>query len=479
MATGTIDTIFASGSPEVQMNEAFVAVKPAGLFGNRGSTTTGLVFGYYGGVIWNGSAYEAIADGTLTLDASQAAVYIEVDSAGVVSKNLVGFTAGSTPLYLATTSATVITALTDYRTVLPQLAKFPAVTLENLTIASGTITASNPALSITQTWNDAGVTFVGADTNITVTAAAAASLVERWRVGGTEILSLRKDGLLTAHTLTVSTGALTVTSGQSRHIVLSGSATSPAVSVTAGNLLLKTSGGTQVQIDNTAAADRYLTITGGVSGSGTNATIGVSGGDVGVSASLAITGALSGSAASKLALAQGSSATSSVVAYGPNAGTVGILQLECKASDGTGTGIVMKLQAGVQFGAPTGGDKGAGTANFAGDIYKNNSAYTNPDYVLEHWATGKIVKYAEKAGAANYAGLLPLSDIEAFARTNWHLPRFGQQAGHGAFSGGEALLASVEEAYLHLFDHESRLAALVAWKSRAESALVERGITIH
>jgi hypothetical protein len=278
MATGTIDTIFASGSPEVQMNEAFVAVKPAGLFGNRGSTTTGLVFGYYGGVIWNGSAYEVIADGTLTLDASQAAVYIEVDSAGVVSKNLVGFTAGSTPLYLATTSATVITALTDYRTMLPQLAKFSAVTLENLTIASGTITASNPALSITQTWNDAGVTFVGADTNITVTAAAAASLVERWRVGGTEILSLRKDGLLTAHTLTVSTGALTVTSGQSRHIVLSGSATSPAVSVTAGNLLLKTSGGTQVQIDNTAAADRYLTITGGVSGSGTNATIGVSGG---------------------------------------------------------------------------------------------------------------------------------------------------------------------------------------------------------
>jgi hypothetical protein len=39
--------------------------------------------------------------------------------------------------------------------------------------------------------------------------------------------------------------------------------------------------------------------------------------------------------------------------------------------------------AGVQVGAPTGGDKGAGTINVAADIYKNNSAYVNPDYVFE------------------------------------------------------------------------------------------------
>jgi fibronectin-binding autotransporter adhesin len=40
----------------------------------------------------------------------------------------------------------------------------------------------------------------------------------------------------------------------------------------------------QFQITHTASADRYLTITGGVAGSGTNATIGVSGGDVEFSA---------------------------------------------------------------------------------------------------------------------------------------------------------------------------------------------------
>lgn len=115
---------------------------------------------------------------------------------------------------------------------------------------------------------------------------------------------------------------------------------------------------------------------------------------------------------------------------------------------------------GITVGAPTGGLKGAGTANFAGDIYKNNTAYTNPDYVLEHWATGKIEKFADKQGAAEYSGLLPLTDVESFARKHWHLPRFGQAAGHGLFSGSDALLAALEEAYLYIFDMEKRLRAL-------------------
>lgn len=39
---------------------------------------------------------------------------------------------------------------------------------------------------------------------------------------------------------------------------------------------------------------------------------------------------------------------------------------------------------GVTIGSLTGGSKGAGTLNAAGDIYKNDIAYTNPDYALEH-----------------------------------------------------------------------------------------------
>ena len=52
------------------------------------------------------------------------------------------------------------------------------------TLAGGTVTASAPVLTTTQTWNNAAVTFSGKVTNITNTASAAASLIEDWQVGG-------------------------------------------------------------------------------------------------------------------------------------------------------------------------------------------------------------------------------------------------------------------------------------------------------
>lgn len=76
------------------------------------------------------------------------------------------------------------------------------------TIAAGTITSSAPGESITQTWNSAGVTFIGRDINITDTSSAAASLIEQWRVGGTAQGSISKAGLLRAVTIGVGgTGA--------------------------------------------------------------------------------------------------------------------------------------------------------------------------------------------------------------------------------------------------------------------------------
>lgn len=63
------------------------------------------------------------------------------------------------------------------------------------TLAAGTITTSQP-MTLTQTWNAGGVTFVGKSNDITATASAAASLVERWRVGGSDILALVKSGAL-------------------------------------------------------------------------------------------------------------------------------------------------------------------------------------------------------------------------------------------------------------------------------------------
>jgi hypothetical protein len=110
-------------------------------------------------------------------------------------------------------------------------------------------------------------------------------------------------------------------------------------------------------------------------------------------------------------------------------------------------------------GSPT-GSPSAGSINVATGVYLNGTAYTNPDYVLEKWATGKIVKYADKKGAAEYGGLRPLAAVEDAARNDLHLDGFGQSANNDIFSGSESLLARVEESYLYLFDHEHRLAAV-------------------
>lgn len=64
------------------------------------------------------------------------------------------------------------------------------------TISSGTKTASAPALTVTQTFNNAGVTFVGNSNEFTDTASATASVLERWTVGGAEKVAFRKDGAL-------------------------------------------------------------------------------------------------------------------------------------------------------------------------------------------------------------------------------------------------------------------------------------------
>ena len=129
-------------------------------------------------------------------------------------------------------------------------------------------------------------------------------------------------------------------------------------------------------------------------------------------------------------------------------------------TNSTGTPILSWAHGnGVKIGSPT-DYKGVGTLNLAADVYKNGTAYTNPDYVIEKWATGSIVKYADKVGAKEYNGLEPLSAVEAYAKEKLHLPRFGQNAEHGIFSGSDALLASVEEAYLYLFQQDAELQSL-------------------
>lgn len=188
-----MDDINASASPEVQMNDNFFALAPAALFGRKGSTTSGLDFGYYGG-IFPGS-YAVIADDVVTLTDS-ATNYMECDSAGTVYVNTSAFTAGRYRLYAITCAGGVQTDLVDYRTPIgvnvPNLAGANLWTGQN-TFAAGTLTASKPA-GITQTWNAGGVTFTALDVNVTDTASASDSLLIDLRVGGSSVFSVDKAG---------------------------------------------------------------------------------------------------------------------------------------------------------------------------------------------------------------------------------------------------------------------------------------------
>ena len=121
----------------------------------------------------------------------------------------------------------------------------------------------------------------------------------------------------------------------------------------------------------------------------------------------------------------------------------------------------MHLGAGLVVGAATGDDKGAGTINVSGGIYKNDSAYANPDYALEHYFTGKISKFAENPGAETYSGLIPLDKLEQYMRENLHLPRVAREPSD-VFERCDIALEKIEELTLYIIELQKRLGAMEA-----------------
>lgn len=113
---------------EIDINQV-AASRPPTPFGYKPATTTGLIFGYYGGEMLVDGVLTNIADSTLTLTAS-VTNYVEATRAGVVSKNSTGFTAGQTPLYEVTTDTGSITAINDRR-----IANAPVTGLLALSVA--------------------------------------------------------------------------------------------------------------------------------------------------------------------------------------------------------------------------------------------------------------------------------------------------------------------------------------------------------
>ena len=76
--------------------------------------SSALGYHYYGGVVFTGGAYSKIADGSVILGDNMVN-YVERTTAGVVSRNATGFTAGSVPMAKVTTAGGVITVNQDWR----------------------------------------------------------------------------------------------------------------------------------------------------------------------------------------------------------------------------------------------------------------------------------------------------------------------------------------------------------------------------
>ena len=67
-------------------------------------------------------------------------------------------------------------------------------TNRSLVVTGATVTTSKPILDLSQTWNNAAVTFTGVKVNITNTASAAASQVADFQIDGNTLVSIQKGG---------------------------------------------------------------------------------------------------------------------------------------------------------------------------------------------------------------------------------------------------------------------------------------------
>lgn len=168
-STTNLDTIIqGSGSQDAQANALFNAASGAMLYGNRPATTTGLVWGYFGGNVTKSDRTQTtIANSTVTLTASttnyitakkeDGSVYVQTATTNWND------TANYWRLYSVVVGAATITSYTDEREVgrmtgagtglVAPVTKTTAFTLgpnENEVICNGTasITVTLPAASL-------------------------------------------------------------------------------------------------------------------------------------------------------------------------------------------------------------------------------------------------------------------------------------------------------------------------------------------
>ncbi len=105
--------------PEVTVNNALLTldatIGTAGsAFGYDLNTSSGMTFGYFGGVVLENGAPVAIAAGTVALTAS-ATNYVQRTPGGIVSVNTTGYTPGYIPMATVVAGSAAITTVTDTR----------------------------------------------------------------------------------------------------------------------------------------------------------------------------------------------------------------------------------------------------------------------------------------------------------------------------------------------------------------------------
>lgn len=114
MTSTVLQPINASANPQVQMNDNAESLSAAAIFSKRQPATSGLTWGYYGG-LYNGNA---IADGTVTLSNGATNYVVVLRSTGVVSTSTSTTNSLDTnyaKLYKVTTAGGVVTDTDDLR----------------------------------------------------------------------------------------------------------------------------------------------------------------------------------------------------------------------------------------------------------------------------------------------------------------------------------------------------------------------------
>jgi hypothetical protein len=123
---------------------------------------------------------------------------------------------------------------------------------------------------------------------------------------------------------------------------------------------------------------------------------------------------------------------------------------------------------GLTMGAPTGGQKGTGTINVATNIYKNNTAYTNPDYVFEDEFIGRGQGQSRRPNQDRednegweYKPRLPLPALKAHIAQTHRMPNI-RPGPMGIFDRADVLLEIVEENTLYTIENFEKIEALEA-----------------